>query len=73
MVGTPAGEMTGGVDETDTSDWSVLGSVTLRCGVESEVPFDVEVSSVALGAPVKVWVPLDTPVLPLSGSIPPED
>lgn len=42
-VGPSAGEVTGGVEETDTSDWSVLGSVTLRGGVESEVSSDVEV------------------------------
>lgn len=67
--------MTGVVDEMDTSDWSVLGSVTLRGGVESEVPSDVEVCScwVALGGPVKVWVPLDTPGLPVSEIIPPKD
>lgn len=67
--------MTGGVDETDTSDWSVLSSVTLRGGVESEVPSDVEACSfwVALGGPVKVWVPLDAPGLPVSENIPPKD
>lgn len=42
-VGPSAGEVTGGMEETDTSDWSVLGSVTLRGGVESEVSSDVEV------------------------------
>lgn len=36
------GEVTEGAEETDTSDWSVLGSVTLRGGVESEVSSDVE-------------------------------
>lgn len=43
FVGPPAGEVMGGVDEMDTSDWSVLGSVTLRGGVELEVSSDVEV------------------------------
>lgn len=37
-----AGEVTGDVEETDTSGWSVLGSVTLRGGVESDVSSDVE-------------------------------
>ncbi len=43
FAGPSAGEVMGGVEETDTSDWSVLGSVTLRGGVESEVSCDVEV------------------------------
>lgn len=42
-VGPSAGEVTEGVKETDTSDWSVLSSVTLRGGVESEVSSDVAV------------------------------
>lgn len=44
FVGTSAGEVTGGVKEKDISDWPVLGSVTLRGGVESEVSSDVELS-----------------------------
>lgn len=44
FAGPSEGEVTGGVEETgDTSDWSVLGSVELRGGVESEVSSDVEV------------------------------
>lgn len=43
LVGPCAGEVTVGMEETDTSDWSVLGSVTLRGGVESEVSSDVGV------------------------------
>lgn len=43
FVRPSVGEVTGGVKETDTSDWSVLGSVILRGGVESEVSSDVEV------------------------------
>lgn len=40
-----AGEVRGGgVEESDTSDWSVLGSVTLRDGVDSDVSSDVELS-----------------------------
>ena len=40
FVGPPAGEVMGGVEETDASDWSVLGSVTLGGGVELEVSSD---------------------------------
>lgn len=44
FVGPSAGEVMGGVEEKmDTSDCSVVGSVTLTCGVESEVSSDVEV------------------------------
>ena len=43
LVRPPTGEVKGGVEETDTSDWSVLGSGILRGGVESEVCRDVEV------------------------------
>ncbi len=43
FVGPSAGEVMGGVEDTDTSDWSVLSSVTLRGGVESEVSCDVVV------------------------------
>lgn len=38
-----AGEVRGGaVEEIDTSDWSVLDSVTLSDGVDSDVSSDVE-------------------------------
>lgn len=43
LAGPPAGEVKGGVEENDTSDWSVLGSVTLKGGVESDVSSDVDV------------------------------
>lgn len=67
-VAPPAGEVTEGVEETDTSDCLVLGSVTLRGGVESEGSSDVEACWcwVALGGPVKLWVPWDDPGLPVS-------
>ena len=59
FTGPPAGEVTDDEEDTDTSDLSVLSSVTLRGGVESEVSSDVAVyrGSVALGCPVKLWVP----------------
>lgn len=71
FAGPSADEVTGGVEETDTSDWSVPGSVTLRGGVESEVSSDVKVWScwVALGGPFKLWVPLDSAGLPVSENI----
>lgn len=43
FVGPSAGDVTEGVEETDTSNCSVLGSVALRGGVESEVSSDVDV------------------------------
>lgn len=43
-VDPSAGEVTGGALETDTSGWSVLASVILRRGVESEVSSDVKKS-----------------------------
>lgn len=43
LVTSPTGEVKGGAEETDTSDWSVVGSSTLRGGVESEVSCDAEV------------------------------
>lgn len=43
FAGPSAGEVTGGVEETDASEWSVLGSVTLKGGVESGVSSEVEV------------------------------
>lgn len=72
LVGPPAAEVTGGVEETVASDWSVLSCVTLRGGVESEVSSDSEVCWcwVPLGSPVKPWVPLDSPGLPVSGKAP---
>lgn len=42
-VGPCAGEVAVAMEVKDTVDWSVLGSVTLRGGVESEVSSDVEV------------------------------
>lgn len=73
LVGSTAGEMTGGVDETDTSEWSALGSVTMTEGVELEVPSDVTISWcwVAFSGPIKVL--LETPGLPVSETIPLED
>lgn len=75
LVGPPAGEVKGGVEETDTSDRSVLGSVTLRGGVESEVCSDVDVCScwLELGCPVKLWVPLEPAGLPVSEKPPLEE
>lgn len=42
FVESSAGDVTGGVEETDTSGWPVLGTVSLSGGVESEVSSDVE-------------------------------
>lgn len=42
LVELPAVAVKAGGEETDTSDWSVLGSVTLRGGVESEVSSAVD-------------------------------
>lgn len=72
LVGPPAGEVKGGVEETDTSDRSVFGSVILRGGVESEVCSDVDVCScwLELGCPVKLWVPLEPVGLPASVKTP---
>lgn len=43
LVGPSVAELRVGVEDINTSDWSVLSSVTLRDGVESEVPSDAEV------------------------------
>lgn len=42
FVDSSAGDVTGGAEETDTPGWSVLGTVSLSGGVESEVSSDVE-------------------------------
>ncbi|TNN52805.1 hypothetical protein EYF80_036979 [Liparis tanakae] len=47
-VGPGAGEVTVAMEVTNTFDWSVLGSVPLRGGVESEVSSDVEAEEVLL-------------------------
>lgn len=75
LVGLPTDEMTEGVDATDMSEGSVLGLVTLRGGVESEVSSDVEMSLcwVALSGTNKVWVSLDASGLPISENDPPND
>lgn len=73
LVGSTAGEMTGGVDETDTSVWSAPGSVTMTDGVELEVPSDVTICWcwVAFSGPIKVL--LETPGLPVSETVPSKD
>lgn len=42
FVESYAGDVMGGVEETGTSGWPVLGTVSLSGGVESEVSSDVD-------------------------------
>lgn len=62
----------GAEGEMDTSDWSVLGSIARRDGVESEDPTDADVCWcwVALGSWVKFWDPPGQTGLPLSVKVP---
>lgn len=73
FAGPSAGEVPEGVEETDTSDWSVLGSVALSGGVESDVSSAVDVCCcwVELGCSFKpLWVPVDPPGPPVSENLP---
>lgn len=68
FVDSSAGDVKGGVEERGISGWSVLGTVSLSSGVESDVSSDVEMYScwVTLGCPFELWVPLGPPALPVS-------